>query len=103
MLLRLHKIERDSLRNINGRLISRRYGYIIVRRRLFRKPMYLRLLPGWYSCYSKGEPCKVEFTSCKSHATEFREDGETIGCLRKSTALKIIKAIKNNPDNFILN
>lgn len=102
MWLRLHKIERGSKRNVNGKVVSRRYYYIIVAHRWFRKPLYLRLLPGWFDAYFKGEPCKLELTSHKGYATEFREDKETSGYLRKSIALELIESIKENPDNFIL-
>ena len=103
MWLRLHKIERGSKRNVNGKVVSRRYCYIIIAHRWFRKPRYLRLLPGWFDAYFKGEPCKVELTRYEGTATEFREDKETSGYLRKSIALELIEAIKENPDNFILN
>jgi hypothetical protein len=103
MRLRLHKIERGSRRNVKGKVVSRRYCYIIVAHRWFRKPLYLRLLPNWFDAYMKGEPCNVELTRYKGQATEFRDDKETISYLKKSRALELLKAIKKNPDNFILN
>ena len=103
MWLRLQRCEIDAKRNVKGMVVSRRHCYIIVANRWFRKPLYLRMLPGWFDAFLKGEPCKVEFTRYKWHATEFREDMETCSYLRKSTALELIEAIKKNPDNFILN
>jgi len=103
MWLRLHRIERGFKRNVIGKVVSRRYCYIIVAYRWFRKPLYLRLIHNWFDAYFKGEPCKVELTSHKGQATEFRDDEDTCGYMRKSIALELIEAIKENPDNFILN
>lgn len=103
MWLSLHRIERGSRRNVKGKVVNRRYCYLIAVNRLFRRPLYLRLTPGWFDDYLKGEPCTVELTRYKGYATEFREDKETSSYLRKSTALELIEAIKKNPDNFILN
>lgn len=102
MRLSLHRFERNCVRNIDGKVSSRSYGYVIVVRRYFKKKRYLRLLPGWFESYHKGEACKVELTRAIGNATEFREDGDTSSYLRKSLAKKLISSIKKDPTKFIL-
>jgi hypothetical protein len=97
MRFKVKRYEHNRVRNVHGKVISRTYSYIIVVRRWFKKPMYLRLLPGWYDLFTEGGVCKVELTSNISNATDFRDDDG----LRK--AEKVIRKIKEEPDKFVLN
>ena len=65
MWLRLQRIERDAKYNVNGKVVSRRYYYVIAVHRWFKHTKYLRMLPGWFDNYTQGIPCEVQLTCYK--------------------------------------
>lgn len=102
MRIQLHRFEYNRVRNVNGKVMSSSHGYVIVVRRWFKKKRYLRLLPGWFESFQKGETCKVELTRRRGQATEFRDGTNTANYLQKSVADKLVAAIKKDPDKFML-
>ena len=94
------RIKRGCVRNVEGKVISQDYGYVIAILRWFKKPKYLRLRSGWYEKFSAGEPCDVELTNSLYQATEFRD--ESMNYLNKRLAEKVAKKIKEEPNKFIL-
>lgn len=97
MWFKVKRYEHNRVRNVNGKVISRTYSYIIVAKRWFKKPRYLRLLPGWYDLFTEGGICKVELTGNISTATDFRDDDG------RRKAEEVIRKIKEEPDRFVLN
>lgn len=105
MKIRLQQYTIESTRSVNGKVISRRYGYVIAVKRhwwkVWRNWRYVNLLYGWQNaiCYDD-VPVKVQLVSM-DHATTFCEDGEMkFNC--KSTAERVIELMKEQPDRFIL-
>lgn len=102
MIIQLRRYKHGRVRNVHGKVISCKHSYVIMVYRLFKKPRYLHMLPGWVEKLSNGEICTVELTKAKYKATEFHEVGEVTNGMTKPLAEKLIAAIKQNPDNFIL-
>ncbi len=101
MIVRLVKIETDRKESINGKVIERRYKYVIEVWRWFRRPMYLRMIGDWVHAFNDDEaPIRVELTYSTLTATAFRE----VACdyCNIKRAKEIINLIKHNPDRFVL-
>lgn len=101
MIVRLVKIETDRKESITGKVIERRYKYVIELWRWFRRPAYLRLIGDWVNALNDdAAPIHVELTYSTLTATAFRE----VACDYCSVerAKEIIKLIKHNPDRFVL-
>lgn len=93
MWFQVKRRETNRVRNVKGKVISRRYVYYIVVRRLFRRREFLRLLPGWREKLEAEQPCSVELTRARYNATEFPE---------KAMAETVAYFLKHQPDNYIL-
>lgn len=89
MTLVVKKIKTGAAKNIFRKEIDCRYSYIIEVKRLFRKNLYLRLLP----VNERVDYCNVQFTSLSSHATPYNSEKE---------AEDVIADIKANPNNYRL-
>lgn len=100
MIVRLIKIETDRTENIRGKVIERRYKYVIELWRLFRRPVYLRMTGDWVHALNGDTPIHVELTYSTLTATAFRE--VTMDYCNIERAKEIIKLIKRNPDRFVL-
>ena len=101
MIVRLVKIETDRTENIRGRIIERRYKYVIELWRWFKRPVYLRMIGDWvYAMNDDDTPIHVELTYSTLTATAFREVAMDYCSVEK--AKEIIKLIKRNPDRFVL-
>ena len=101
MIVRLVKIETDRTENIRGKVIERRYKYVIELWRWFRRPVYLRMIGDWvYDMNTVDKPIHVELTYSTLTATAFRE--VTMDYCNIERAKEIIKLIKHNPDRFVL-
>lgn len=102
MVVRLKRYVIESTRSISGKVISSRYGYVISIRRhwwkVWRKPRYLCLLPGWHEDGANGRCVNVQLVKRITDATPFREGDVN----DKAMAEKVIRAIKNQPEKFIL-
>ena len=93
MWFQVKRRETNRVRNINGKVISKRHEYYIVVWRLFKRREYLRLLPGWMEQLDAGKPCNVELTRARYNATVFPE---------KAMADTVAYFLKHQPDNYIL-
>ena len=91
--------EIEKKRNINGKVLSSKKEYIIVAKRWLRRPLYLRLLPGWEHQLNKGSVVSIELLKTRYMATRFCDD--TMTTHTKEWAERVIKEINNNPDNFV--
>jgi hypothetical protein len=104
MKIRLQQYTIESTRSVNGKVISRRYGYVIAVKRhwwkVWGKWRYINLLPGWQRSILHDEAVRVRLVSM-SYATKFNEDG-SMDLNKKSTAENVIKLMKEQPDRFIL-
>lgn len=101
MIVRLVKIETDRTENIRGKVIERRYKYVIELWRWFRRPAYLRLIGNWEDALNDDDtPIHVELTYSTLTATAFRE--VTMDYCNIERAKEIIKLIKREPDRFVL-
>lgn len=100
MRVKLKRVKRGCVVNVEGKVISQKYGYVIAIMRWFKRPLFLRLRSGWYEKFSKDEPCDVELTSDIGAATEFRD--VSANYLSKEIAEKVAKKIKEEPNKFIL-
>lgn len=100
MIVRLVKIETDRTENIRGKVIERRYKYVIELWRWFRRPVYLRMIGDWVHALNGDAPIHVELTYSTLTATAFRE--VTCDYCSVERAKEIIKLIKREPDRFIL-
>ena len=100
MRVKLIRYEIERKRNVFGKVISCRYEYIIMVKRLFKRPTYLRLLPGWEAALKDGKPVGAELTRARYNATTFRENNN--GQRDLGSANLVIAALKENPDKFII-
>ena len=101
MIVRLTRIETDRTENIRGKVIERRYKYVIELWRWFRRPVYLRLIGDWVHALNDDEaPIRVELTYSTLIATAFRE--VTMDYCSVERAKEIINLIKHSPDRFVL-
>ena len=101
MIVRLVKIETDRTENIRGKVIERRYKYVIELWRWFSRPVYLRMIGDWVNALNDDDaPIRVELTYSTLTATAFRE--VTCDYCNIERAKEIIKLIKRNPDRFVL-
>lgn len=101
MIVRLIKIETDRTENIRGRIIERRYKYVIELWRWFKRPVYLRMIGDWvHALNDDDKPIHVELTYSTLTATAFRE--VTCDYCSVERAREIIKLIKREPDKFVL-
>ena len=101
MIVRLVKIETDRTENIRGKVIERRYKYVIELLRWFKRPVYLRMIGDWvHALNDDAVPIHVELTYSTLTATAFRE--VTCDYCSVERAKEIIKLIKREPDRFIL-
>ena len=101
MIVRLVKIETDRTENIRGRIIERRYEYVIELWRWFRRPVYLRLLGGWWDDYEHDRHIPAQLTYSARNATAFK-DSALSKYGKVDMAKEIINLIKRNPDRFVL-
>lgn len=85
-----HAIER--VRNIQGKVISCRYEYYIMKRRWYRRPLYLRLLPGWQQALENNKPCNIQLSTVWHDATTFTD---------KAMADTVAYFIQHRPDDYI--
>ena len=103
MIVRLVKIETDRKYNIRGKVIDRKYKYVIELLRWFKRPVYLRIIGGNWTSSNFLEcdlPIHVELTYSTLTATAFREVAMDYCNIER--AKEIIKLIKRNPDRFVL-
>ena len=101
MIVRLVKIETDRTESITGKVIEKRYKYVIELWRWFRRPAYLRLIGDWVHALNDDDtPIHVELTYSTLTATAFRE--VTMDYCSIERAREIIKLIKREPDRFVL-
>lgn len=100
MIVRLIKIETDRTENIRGKVIERRYKYVIELWRWLRRPVYLRMIGDWVHSMNDGTPIHVELTYSTLTATAFREVAMDYCSIER--AREIIKLIKRDPDRFVL-
>lgn len=101
MIVRLIKIETDRTENIRGKVIERRYKYVIELLRWFKRPVYLRMIGDWvHTMNDDAAPIYVELTYSTLSATAFRE--VTCDYCSVERAKEIIKLIRRNPDRFVL-
>lgn len=100
MIVRLVKIETDRTENIRGKVIERRYEYVIELWRWFRRPVYLRMIGDWVNAMNDDTTIHVELTYSTLTATAFREVAMDYCNIER--AKEIIKLIKRNPDRFVL-
>lgn len=105
MIVKIERFESGRTRNINGKVISREYRYVIyVRRHWWNiRKRYLRVTHDWFTKLIRdNEPCQVELTRSRNRATTFRT-AKILDFYNIETAKKIVAEIKKNQDNFILN
>lgn len=101
MIVRLVKIETDRTESITGKVIERRYKYVIELWRWFRRPVYLRMIGDWEDALNDDDkPIHVELIYSTLTATAFREVAMDYCNIER--AKEIIKLIRRNPDRFVL-
>ena len=101
MIVRLVKIETDRTENIRGKVIERKYKYVIELWRWLKKPVYLRMIGDWVNALNDdAEPIHVELTYSTLTATAFRD--VTMDYCSVERAKEIINLIRHNPDRFVL-
>ena len=101
MIVRLIKIENYRKVSITGKVIERRYEYVIELWRWFRRPVYLRLLGGWWDDYEHGRHIPAQVTYSARNATAFK-DSALSKYGKVDMAREIINLIRRNPDRFVL-
>lgn len=102
MIVTLKRFTIATTRNIKGRVVVRRYGYVIaLKRHWWNKPRYLRLIHDWPEALNNGNDCKIELKESFMDATTFKEGGAMDYC-NVTAAKTIIGMIKEQPDKFIL-
>lgn len=89
--------------NVAGKETNKRYAYVIVIRRWFKRKVYLRLMAGWrISLGDDGEKVKVELTRHRGQAATFYDEDRKDGMTLQNARL-VVGEIKRRPDKFILN
>lgn len=105
MKVKLKRYVINSTRSVSGKVLERRYGYVITIKRhwwkFWKKPRYLKLLYGWQSAIINDLDVNVQLVSNISSATTFREDNSS-DYSSKSTAESVIKLLKEQTSRFIL-
>lgn len=105
MKVKLQRYVISSTRSVSGKVLERRYGYVIEIKRhwwkFWKKPRYLKLLYGWQKAIINDLAVNVQLVSDISSATTFREDNSSdYSC--KSTEESIVELLKEQTGRFIL-
>lgn len=104
MIVKLEQHIIEVTKNVTGKVINYRYEYLISIKRhwwkIWKKPRYLRLIPGWQNVIFTDSIVKVQLVS-RTYATSFTENcNDTYNC--KATAEYIVELLRECPDRFII-
>lgn len=106
MIVKLKRYVITTTRNIQGDVVERRYGYVIVfKQHWYNKPKYVRLIQDWYNDLNEDDKvCKIELKDHIYDATKFKEQthNECMDIYNKTAAETIVVMIKEQPNKFIL-
>lgn len=102
MTIKLKQLTTEVMKNIFGDVISRRHCYVIrIRRHWYAPAQYVNLIGDWVTSLNNDVAITIELVDNPDKATKFR-DSTKMTTYSKEWAERVIQAIKQQPDKFVL-